>query len=219
MSASVTPTSPSVGPESVVEPAPTPTQSGRRHHAVKAIAAGALAVGLLTAGGGTFSRWYEEQPLTHSTIASGHLAMTPVGNAEWRDQNDAVIDPATYRMVPGDTVTLTATTEIDAVGDNLRGVLSVDDSHTDFAAYAKSGDGLAVTTTITGLTDTDGSDGYTVVGQKGAVANDNGRAATVTFTVAWARTHTNGSDWGSGPTAGEDVSADLSTIRVILTQR
>ncbi|OMH36717.1 alternate-type signal peptide domain-containing protein [Tersicoccus sp. Bi-70] len=219
MSASVTPTSPSAVPEPAVASAPAPTPSGRRHHAVKAIAAGALAVGLLTAGGGTFSRWYEEQPLTHSTIASGHLAMTPVGNAQWRDQNNAVIDPATYRMVPGDTVTLTATTEVDAIGDNLRGVLAVDYSHTDFAAYAQSGDGLAVTTTIAGLTDTDGSDGYTVVGQKGTVANDNGRTATVTFTVAWAKTHTNGTDWGSGTTAGEDVSADLSTIRVILTQK
>ncbi|MEH0109177.1 alternate-type signal peptide domain-containing protein [Tersicoccus sp. MR15.9] len=215
MSASIT--SPSAPSSSTEGAAPEP--SGRRRHAVKAVAAGALAVVLLTAGGGTFSHWYEEQHPVTGALTAGHLSMDTLAST-WTDQNGNTIDLATYRMVPGDTVTMTATTHINAVGDNLRAELAVDYSQTDFATYANMPDsGVTVTTSVAGLTDTDGSDGYSVVGKKGTTANDDGRSATVTFTIAWSKNRADGSAWGSGPTSGEDASGSLNAVRVVLSQK
>lgn len=84
-----------------------------------------VAVGLLAAGGGTFSEWYEEQQLTPGTVPAGELPMASVTAPVWTDQK-GTIDPATYRMIPGDTVTFTTSTKITAVGDNLTASLAVD---------------------------------------------------------------------------------------------
>lgn len=187
-----------------------------RRHATRAVVAGALAVGLLTAGGGTFSRWYESQPLTGDTISSGQLSMTPATTTRWNDQNGP-IDPASYRMVPGDTVTFATDTTITAVGDNLRGTLGVDHSRL-VVADPPGAAGLNVSMVVSGLTDTNGTDGYTVVGQKGATVNDNGRKATVTITIVWPSTRPDGTPWGNGPGSGEASSVDLSTVRLVLSQ-
>ena len=79
------------------------TTSSRRRHTGKAVLAGVVAVGLLAAGGGTFSRWYEEQQITPDSVSSGELSLAALTTPVWTDQHGK-IDPTTFKMVPGDTV-------------------------------------------------------------------------------------------------------------------
>lgn len=197
--------------------------SSRRRHTGKAVLAGAVALGLLAAGGGTFSRWYEERQISDDSVSSGELSLASMGAPVWTDQHGA-IDPAVFRMVPGDTVTFSSTSKITAVGDNLTATLALDamGMAIDDPALVQ---GLDIDTRITGLTDTDGSDGYTVVGQEGSTAHDNGATATVTITIAWPATRADGSDWGTdtpdaatGRGAGEASTVDLDALRLKLTQ-
>lgn len=193
----------------------------------KAIGASVAAAALLVGGGTTFAKWYEEQNVAASNLATGELSMTTATGATWKDQTGNTIDPATYKMVPGDTVTYTGSTTITAVGDNLKaklvadvGTLAADDPELQKALRENS------KTTVTGLADTDGTDGYTVVGQKGDTANDNGKVVQVTVTVKWPKFKdgdTGSTNWGSdtpvtGTGAGEKATINLSALKLTLEQ-
>lgn len=197
--------------------------SSRRRHTGKAVLAGAVALGLLAAGGGTFSRWSEERQITDDSISSGEMSLATVNAPVWTDQH-GTIDPSVFKMVPGDTVTFSSTTRITAVGDNLTASLALDAAGMviDDPALVRE---LNVDTTITGLADTDGADGYTVVGQEGSTAHDNGATANVTITIAWPATRADGSNWGTdtpdaatGSGAGEASTVNLDALKLRLTQ-
>lgn len=197
--------------------------ASRRRHTGKAVLAGVVAVGLLAAGGGTFSRWYEEKQITADSVSSGELSLAALTTPVWTDQ-DGKIDPATFKMVPGDTVEFSTTAKVTAVGDNLTAALAVDPTGIVINDPALI-QGLDIDTVITGLADTNGADGYTVVGQEGATVNDNGATATVTITIAWPTTKADGSNWGSdtpdaatGVGAGEATTVNLDALKLKLTQ-
>lgn len=99
----------------------TKTSSSTRS-ATKALVAGGLGVVLLAGAGGTFALWNAEETTATGTITDGELSLT-VDAGTWTD-NGAPIDPANFRMVPGDTVTFSTTVTPTIVGDNLVATLT-----------------------------------------------------------------------------------------------
>ncbi len=85
-------------------------------------AAGALGVALLTSGGGTFATWFDSASVAPGSIQSGTLDVA-VGSGAWAGPAGPV-DPATYRVVPGDVLTYSVPVDVTAQGDNLRATLT-----------------------------------------------------------------------------------------------
>jgi alternate signal-mediated exported protein len=90
---------------------------------------GALAAGtgvvLLLGGAGTLAYWNAETSVDGGTITAGNLTLTNSGSPAWTDQTGTSIDIATFRVVPGDTLTLTQAVTFSATGNNLVGTLSL----------------------------------------------------------------------------------------------
>ncbi|OJX62946.1 MAG: hypothetical protein BGO95_11030 [Micrococcales bacterium 73-13] len=92
-------------------------------------AKGAIAVGaavlLLLGGGGTFALWNTSSTLNAGSIDTGHLTASSFTGG-WKDQNGDAFAPGTDFAVPGDVLTYTATSDIDAEGTNLRFTAFID---------------------------------------------------------------------------------------------
>ncbi|TDL39031.1 alternate-type signal peptide domain-containing protein [Kocuria rosea] len=152
-------------------------QTGRSRRAGKAVLAGAVAVGLLAAGGGTFSKWSDSEAIaSDATVATGELSLALAEGATWTDGNDKTIDINTYQVVPGDTVKLKVSPTIQAEGDTLKGTLALD-----LPANLESVLGTYVDydLEVTGLSDGDGDGLYQVT-----EAND-GQTVDVTAAFTW----------------------------------
>ncbi|PQZ96070.1 hypothetical protein CQ018_01965 [Arthrobacter sp. MYb227] len=100
--------------------------------ATKGIIAGALGLGLL-AGGATFAKWEDSVTVPGGIITAGNLDISVVPEkTTWQDVSDDIegnprsIDPATFLMVPGDTVRMTDQVKINLAGDNISAALTVD---------------------------------------------------------------------------------------------
>lgn len=100
--------------------------------ATKGIIAGALGLGLL-AGGTTFATWQDKATVPGGIITAGNLDISVVPEkTTWQDVSDDIegnpraIDPATFLMVPGDTVRMTDQVKINLAGDNISAALTVD---------------------------------------------------------------------------------------------
>lgn len=182
-------------------------KAGRNRRAGKAVLAGAVAVGLLAAGGGTFSKWSEEQAIaSQDIITAGELSMAGTTVA-WKDGAGTTIDPAKYQIVPGDTIALHASTKVIAEGDNLRGSLKLElpaQLQQEIAALERAG---YVSYDVT-LTSGDKSvkDAFPIT------ADDNGDTVTAVASFTWNGDMTTGSD-------GENVSKSLSGTKLVLAQQ
>ncbi|MCM3486014.1 alternate-type signal peptide domain-containing protein [Kocuria rosea] len=182
-------------------------KAARNRRAGKAVLAGAVAVGLLAAGGGTFSKWSEEQAIaSQDIITAGELSMAGTTVA-WKDDAGTTIDPAKYQIVPGDTIALHASTKVIAEGDKLRGSLKLElpaQLHQEIAALERAG---YVSYDVT-LTSGDKSvkDAFPIT------ADDNGDTVTAVATFTWNADMTTGSN-------GENVSKSLSGTKLVLTQQ
>jgi len=200
---------------STMSPAPqsalsaSTAQAGRRRRTGKAALAGVVAVGLLAAGGGTFSKWYDEEAIASDTLSSGELSLDALSSSAWTDLSDnAEIDPASFRLVPGDTVRYTAVTTVHAQGDNLAGVMTVE--HPDLPAGADAALRLGhvhYDVQIEGLADKD-SDGD---GRYEVTPADDGKPVTVTATIDWPAEPTEGLE-------GQNESVDLTGTKHVLEQ-
>jgi len=93
----------------------------RKKRLVAGLVGGGLAVSaLIGAGGaGTLALWSDSANLSGAQITTGNLQIKSVGDATWTDGNKT-IDPATFRMVPSDTITGTQGLAIALDGDNLK---------------------------------------------------------------------------------------------------
>jgi alternate signal-mediated exported protein len=89
-----------------------------------AIAAGAATV-LLAGGAGTMAAFNGGGSGVGGSVGAGSLALAASGGPAWTDQNGA-IDVASYRAVPGDVVTYTASFVVTARGTNLVANLGAD---------------------------------------------------------------------------------------------
>lgn len=85
-----------------------------------AIAAG---IALLLGGGGSLAYWQSSASTTGATISTGELNVTVnTPSATWqvtRGSTTTTINPATFKMVPGDTVIYTVPFSTVAAGTNL----------------------------------------------------------------------------------------------------
>lgn len=156
---------------------------------------------LLTAVGGTFAQWGQSTDVAAGSVTAGHLSMS-VADGAWFDTNgtagtgdDTVItDPASFRIVPGDTVEYRAVVDPDVVGDNLRATLSSSISTTD-GALAEH---VSVTSTLDGQSSQALTPGNTA----------GGKTYTATVNVAMPESST----------AGQDASLDLDSLEIALVQ-
>ncbi|ADG75525.1 conserved hypothetical protein [Cellulomonas flavigena DSM 20109] len=98
----------------------------------KGLIAGVAGIALLT-GGSTFALWSSSATMSGDSILNGDLAVT-AGPGVWQDvsadRNDKphTITPATFKMVPGDTVTYTQPFDVTLVGDNLAATVTLKSS-------------------------------------------------------------------------------------------
>lgn len=107
-------------------PSPSAPRSGSNRRTGKAVLAGAVAVGLLAAGGGTFSKWYDDQAVaSDQAVSTGELQLGTPTALTWSDGADRPIDLAGFQAVPGDTVRFRTTTTVQAEGQNLKGTLAL----------------------------------------------------------------------------------------------
>ena len=93
-----------------------------------AIAAGAGAV-ILLGGAGSLAFWNDSSTTTEGEISSGELSLDDCENGgTWTDVNQAttISDIEAFRIVPGDTLSYTCVTAINATGDNLSATLTAD---------------------------------------------------------------------------------------------
>ncbi len=164
------------------------------------IALGAAA--LLSLGGlGTYALWSDSVVLSGGTLNSGRLEFTGTTTGSWADVSSGtpvpIADISTFLLVPGDVLTYTLATTIQAEGDNLAATLAADPSSVtgDAALLADVSVTTAVTvsgTPITAVTD----------------AND-GQQVDVVVTFDFTETSLN---------ATQLQSLDLSGLQLTLTQ-
>ncbi|MCW2735737.1 alternate-type signal peptide domain-containing protein [Nocardioides sp.] len=108
----------------------------------KLVLKGALTVAtgtaLLVGGFGSFALWSEQDPLPSDPISAGELSLQ-AQTGSWVDESEgaanATWDPATDKLVPGDTVSLTVPLTVTAVGKNLAGRIDLDGSALDVADF------------------------------------------------------------------------------------
>jgi alternate signal-mediated exported protein len=89
-----------------------------------AIATAAAAL-LLTGGAGSLAYWNAQTTVGGGTITAGNLTLANSGTAAWA-ANGTAITLNTFKVVPGDVLTLTQDVTVTATGNNLVGTLSVD---------------------------------------------------------------------------------------------
>jgi alternate signal-mediated exported protein len=103
-----------------------PSKGHAMNKLVKGALAGAAGIALLLGGAGTFAYWNSTAGVTGGTITAGDLKIVNDGAAGvWKDQTGTVINPATYRIVPGDVLTYTDDLTVTAVGKNIAATLGL----------------------------------------------------------------------------------------------
>ncbi|WP_066040282.1 alternate-type signal peptide domain-containing protein [Herbiconiux solani] len=92
----------------------------------KGAIAGAAGIALLLGGAGTFAYWNDQAQVSGGTIVAGNLQVVNDGTAGvWKDQTGSAINIATYKIVPGDTLTYTDDLTVTAVGNHLTATLGL----------------------------------------------------------------------------------------------
>ncbi|WP_424347376.1 alternate-type signal peptide domain-containing protein [Kocuria sp. CH-021] len=185
----------------------SPGRDGKNRRAGKAVLAGTVAVGLLAAGGGTFSKWSEEHAVASDDIVTaGELSMENT-TVFWTDGAGKDIDPATYKIVPGDTIELHASTTVIAKGNNLQGSLELQlpaQLQQEIDALEKAGY-VSYDVTLS-------SDEKSTQNSFPVTASDNGDTVTAVASFTWQADKTTGS-------AGENMSKSLSGTKLVLAQQ
>ncbi len=185
----------------------------------KGAIAGAAGIALLLGGAGSFALWNGNASINASQIQSGTLTIAANGTGTWQNTPNGgsagTVTIASFRAVPGDTLTFTQQLNITAIGDNLSAALTVDPasivaSATNPTASAAlkaallAGMQVVVTTPPTGITSA-GANTYTVTGATGT------KTITVTVTLPFPR-----------GTAGDNTTqagaVDLTGLKFTLTQ-
>lgn len=165
----------------------------------KASIAGAAGIALLLGGAGTLALWNDSATIAVGSIDSGTLTITGSTGA-W--------DSEWELWVPGDSATYTGELTIEATGDNLEALLTVDDSGLVGVGNSEFANALDVSFVVTNshASVTDNGDGtYTVVDSASPITLD------VTVTVAFPQDSVVNLE-------GQDQSVDLDSVSFVLTQ-
>lgn len=90
----------------------------------KAALAAVAGAGLMFGGLGSLAYWEDAETADGATVTSGTLDLSAPTCTSWKNgAND--VDLASFRIVPGDTITRTCDFVVDAAGQNLKTKLSV----------------------------------------------------------------------------------------------
>jgi alternate signal-mediated exported protein len=88
-------------------------------NSIKAAVAATTGAALLLGGAGSLAYWSDEETEGAHTITSGRLDLSaPDCGTGWSDGGGA-IDLGVFRIVPGDTLTMSCSFTVDTAGDNL----------------------------------------------------------------------------------------------------
>jgi alternate signal-mediated exported protein len=103
------------------------------HKPLKGAIALAAAGGLLLGGAGTYALWNDSVDLSGGTINSGQLEFVDTTPGVWRDVSDGspgtvITNISTFVIVPGDVLTYSLSTTLNAQGDNLEATIAADPS-------------------------------------------------------------------------------------------
>lgn len=166
---------------------------------VKGSIAGAAGLALLLGGAGTFALWSSTASVTAQSISSGRLTLAANNDGVWKTLDGTTIDPAIYRVIPGQTLVFTQSLTVTATGNGLKANLSYSGMTGTGGLDQYVTKTLAVTST-TATTNQDGSLAFTA----GASTVD------VKLTVAFPTTVTG--------TQGQNTGLDLSALTFTLAQ-
>ncbi|MGB9033489.1 MAG: alternate-type signal peptide domain-containing protein [Paeniglutamicibacter sp.] len=93
-----------------------------------------LGVALLLGGGGTLAVWNTTVEANAGKIVTGDLQLT-AGQGTWSNASGQAIDPATYKVVPGDELRFSQPVTVKLTGDQMRASLTVSDKLGSTASY------------------------------------------------------------------------------------
>lgn len=177
--------------------APAPKRTRR------ALFAGAAAVALLTAGGGSFAMWQDTADVsTGATITSGTLDLTPATAGTWTYAGTAQTPSL---IVPGDTLTYTQDVQIDLTGDNLAATLTADLSALGIPA---DGNNSTLVNALDATLKVDGAEGPSF--SKTVTSEDEDKTLTVEVTVTF--------DEATTGQNGQNQQVTLKNLPIVLTQ-
>jgi alternate signal-mediated exported protein len=170
----------------------------------KGAIAGAAGIALLLGGTGSFALWNATSSVSGGTITSGTLNMATVGSPVWTDTNtNTVIDPSTFRIVPGNTITVNQKITITGTGNDISATLT--NNGAKLAGTLASSLGTpTVVQTLTASDNTPIAGDTVTVGKLPVTVN-----ATVTFSFPFGTTADNTS---------QAKTATLSDVQFTLTQ-
>lgn len=191
---------------------------------VKGSIAGAAGIALLLGGAGTFALWNDSQVVSSSTVQTGTLSIAQPTAPVWTDRSANAIggttfDPATQKIVPGDTVRLTQTVTVTGEGKNLKARLSLADLAAAIPAALSTpitvgGDTFVPVTVALATTPATGAAAMTAVaGQANVyevIPNTGANTYTVTVDVTF--------DARTNDKVGQAQTVDLSKVNFALTQ-
>ncbi|SDL51165.1 alternate-type signal peptide domain-containing protein [Tessaracoccus oleiagri] len=123
---------------------------------IKGAAFAGLGVALLLGGGGTLANWNVSDDSRAGIISTGDLNLV-ASDGKWTKNGEA-IDPTSYRVVPGETLTYQQAVTVTVQGDELQAELTVsgvslDDAVTLDGPYLTDPAGARVDGTIIGNSD------------------------------------------------------------------
>src|SRR5215210_1071695 len=89
------------------KPQPPVTKEAIMNKLFKGSIAGAAGIALLLGGAGTFALWNSNTTVSTPSINSGVLSIAANTAGVWKAADGTQIDPLTYKIVPGQTLTFT----------------------------------------------------------------------------------------------------------------
>ena len=132
--------------------------------------AGVAGVALLASGGGTFAAWSDSATIDSvDTITAGKLDITNTP-AITATMDDHEVDLTTFKMVPGDVVTLEMPLEVVVDGDNLAAKLDLSLPNLDASGLAEH---LVVSGLVTHRTDASDLKPHTIASGSGTLNDDS----------------------------------------------
>ncbi|WP_238422843.1 alternate-type signal peptide domain-containing protein [Gordonia sp. 'Campus'] len=171
----------------------------------KGLLAAVAAVLLLLGGLGTFALWSDSETTDSGDVQTGTLDLSAVNSGQWRDistpASPVTIDPATFRMVPGDVLQYTASYRVEAVGDNLTARITTTNQGTNVIPAALT-NWVTVTNTATF--------GGAPIPSSVITSADSGKTVDVTVTVTF--------NQATPDQVGINSTINLSQLQVTLQQ-
>lgn len=171
----------------------------------------AAAAALLLGGATSLAYWNDSETTNGTVVNSGHLKLDPQTAGQWRLNGEATAyNPATQRLVPGDTLTKTATFVVDAEGDYLNAEFTA----TNPAWATGSAAALTAELTLTGTYSVSTDNGVTWSAPSTTAPVADGDLVRAVLTVNWPF----GAAVNNNSNVAAGLNATLDNVTVTVTQ-